>query len=68
MSKGLFQPIVVGVPPQSMGIVPPPAAGVRLRSPVARQQQGIGARWGLASACIGSGQGGALLIDDPQAP
>ncbi len=43
------------------------ATGVRLTVTVARQLQAIGARWGVASACIGGGQGIALLIENPQA-
>jgi acetyl-CoA C-acetyltransferase len=43
------------------------ATGVRLTVTVARQLQEIGARWGVASACIGGGQGIALLIENPVA-
>ncbi len=43
------------------------ATGVRLTVTVARQLQAIGARWGVASACIGGGQGIALLIENPKA-
>jgi acetyl-CoA C-acetyltransferase len=43
------------------------ATGVRLTIAVARQLKEIGARWGVASACIGGGQGIALLIENPQA-
>jgi acetyl-CoA C-acetyltransferase len=43
------------------------ATGVRLTITVARQLQEIDARWGVASACIGGGQGIALLIENPQA-
>ncbi|WP_395701088.1 thiolase family protein [Aquabacterium sp.] len=43
------------------------ATGVRLTITVARQLQQIGARWGVASACIGGGQGIALLVENPQA-
>jgi acetyl-CoA C-acetyltransferase len=43
------------------------ATGVRLTITVARQLAEIGARWGVASACIGGGQGIALLIENPQA-
>jgi acetyl-CoA C-acetyltransferase len=42
------------------------ATGVRLTITVARQLQDIGARWGVASACIGGGQGIALLVENPQ--
>ena len=40
------------------------ATGVRLTITVARQLKEIGARWGVASACIGGGQGIALLIEN----
>jgi acetyl-CoA C-acetyltransferase len=43
------------------------ATGVRLTITVARQLKEIGARWGVASACIGGGQGIALLIENPEA-
>ena len=43
------------------------ATGVRLTISVARQLKEIGARWGVASACIGGGQGIALLIENPAA-
>ena len=43
------------------------ATGVRLTITCARQLQAIGARWGVASACIGGGQGIALLIENMQA-
>jgi len=43
------------------------ATGVRLVMTVARQLRGIGARWGVASACIGGGQGIALLVENPHA-
>ncbi len=42
------------------------ATGVRLTLTVARQLQAIGARWGIASACVGGGQGIALLIENVQ--
>ena len=41
------------------------ATGVRLTITVARQLQAIGARWGVASACIRGGQGIALLVENP---
>ena len=43
------------------------ATGVRLTISVARQLKEIGARWGIASACIGGGQGIALLLENPDA-
>ena len=42
------------------------ATGVRLTVSVARQLRDIGARWGIASACVGGGQGIALLVENPQ--
>ncbi len=44
------------------------ATGVRLTLTLARQLRAIGARWGIASACIGGGQGIALLLENPEAP
>ena len=43
------------------------ATGVRLTLTVARQLKEIGERWGVASACVGGGQGIALLIENPEA-
>jgi len=43
------------------------ATGVRLTVTVARQLREVGARWGVASACVGGGQGIALLVENPQA-
>lgn len=43
------------------------ATGVRLTITCARQLKEIGARWGIASACIGGGQGIALLIENTEA-
>jgi acetyl-CoA C-acetyltransferase len=43
------------------------ATGVRLTITVARQLQDIGARWGVASACVGGGQGIALLVENTAA-
>jgi acetyl-CoA C-acetyltransferase len=43
------------------------ATGVRLTITVARQLQAIGARFGVASACVGGGQGIALLLENPAA-
>ncbi|MGE4051641.1 MAG: acetyl-CoA C-acyltransferase [Piscinibacter sp.] len=43
------------------------ATGVRLTITVARQLREIGARWGVASACVGGGQGIALLVENPDA-
>ena len=43
------------------------ATGVRLTITLARQLKEIGARWGVSSACVGGGQGIALLIENPEA-
>jgi acetyl-CoA C-acetyltransferase len=43
------------------------ATGVRLTITVARQLRDIGARHGIASACVGGGQGIALLVENPAA-
>jgi acetyl-CoA C-acetyltransferase len=43
------------------------ATGVRLSVTVARELQRSGLRYGVASACIGGGQGIALLIENPDA-
>ena len=43
------------------------ATGVRLTISVARQLKEIGARWGISSACVGGGQGIALLIENTEA-
>jgi len=43
------------------------ATGVRLTITVARQLRDTGARYGIASACIGGGQGMAVLIENPTA-
>ena len=42
------------------------ATGVRLSVTLARELQRSGARYGIASACIGGGQGIALLIENGQ--
>jgi acetyl-CoA C-acetyltransferase len=41
------------------------ATGVRLTVTLARQLQAAGARYGIAAACVGGGQGIALLIENP---
>ncbi|MCX7257045.1 MAG: thiolase family protein [Polaromonas sp.] len=41
--------------------------GVRLTITLAREMQRAGVRWGIASACIGGGQGIALLLENPEA-
>jgi acetyl-CoA C-acetyltransferase len=43
------------------------ATGVRLTVTLARELQRSGGRYGIASACIGGGQGIALLIENPDA-
>ena len=43
------------------------ATGVRCTLTVARQLKEIGARWGIASACVGGGQGIALLVENMEA-
>ncbi len=43
------------------------ATGVRLTVTVARQLKDINARWGVASACVGGGQGIALLVENTAA-
>ncbi len=43
------------------------ATGVRLTITLARQMQRAGVRWGIASACVGGGQGMALLLENPDA-
>ncbi len=43
------------------------ATGVRLAVTVARELQRAGLRYGIASACIGGGQGIALLVENPAA-
>lgn len=41
--------------------------GVRLTLTLAREMQRAGVRWGIASACIGGGQGIALLLENTEA-
>jgi acetyl-CoA C-acetyltransferase len=43
------------------------ATGVRLAVTVSRELQRSGLRYGIASACIGGGQGIALLVENPDA-
>ncbi|MFC3676549.1 thiolase family protein [Ferrovibrio xuzhouensis] len=43
------------------------ATGVRLAMTVARELRRAGLRYGIASACIGGGQGIALLVENPDA-
>src|SRR5262244_298988 len=44
------------------------ATGVRLALTLARELKRAGLRYGVASACIGGGQGIALLIENPDLP
>ncbi len=43
------------------------ATGTRLMLTLMHQLRRSGKRWGMASACIGGGQGIAILIENPQA-
>jgi acetyl-CoA C-acetyltransferase len=43
------------------------ATGVRLTITVAREMQRARVRYGIASACVGGGQGMALLLENPEA-
>jgi acetyl-CoA C-acetyltransferase len=43
------------------------ATGVRLTITLAREMQKSGVRYGVSSACIGGGQGIALLLENPNA-
>ncbi|MDB5930049.1 MAG: acetyl-CoA acetyltransferase, partial [Polaromonas sp.] len=43
------------------------ATGVRLTLTLAREMKRAGVRWGIASACIGGGQGIALLLENTDA-
>jgi hypothetical protein len=43
------------------------ATGVRLAITLAHRPKRSGTRYGIASACIGAGQGFALLIENPAA-
>jgi acetyl-CoA C-acetyltransferase len=43
------------------------ATGVRLTITLAREMQKSGVRYGVSSACIGGGQGIALLLENPEA-
>jgi acetyl-CoA C-acetyltransferase len=42
------------------------ATGLRLVQTLARQLRTDNLRYGIAAACIGGGQGMALLIENPQ--
>lgn len=41
--------------------------GVRLTVTVARELKRRGLRWGISSACVGGGQGIAILVENPEA-
>ena len=43
------------------------ATGVRLTITVAREMRRAGVKWGISSACVGGGQGMALLLENPAA-
>ena len=43
------------------------ATGVRLTITLARELRRAGLRYGVSSACIGGGQGIALLLENPDA-
>ena len=43
------------------------ATGVRLTITLAREMQRAGVRYGISSACVGGGQGMALLLENPDA-
>jgi acetyl-CoA C-acetyltransferase len=43
------------------------ATGVRLTITLAREMKRAGVRWGIASACVGGGQGMALLLENTEA-
>jgi acetyl-CoA C-acetyltransferase len=43
------------------------ATGVRLALTLARELRRSGLRYGIASACIGGGQGIAVLLENPEA-
>lgn len=43
------------------------ATGVRISVTVARELKRSSKRYGIASACIGGGQGIALLVENPEA-
>ena len=43
------------------------ATGLRLGITLARELRRSQQRWGIASACVGGGQGMALMIENPKA-
>ena len=43
------------------------STGVRLTITLAREMQRAGVRYGISSACVGGGQGMALLLENPDA-
>jgi acetyl-CoA C-acetyltransferase len=42
------------------------ATGIRLTVTVARELRRSGTRYGVGSACIGGGQGIAMLVENPE--
>jgi acetyl-CoA C-acetyltransferase len=56
------------LPPQGGSIAlghPRAATGLRLTQSLARQLRAANPRYGVAAACIGGGQGMAVLIENP---
>jgi len=43
------------------------ATGTRLSLTLSREMQARGVKYGIASACIGGGQGTAILFENPNA-
>ena len=43
------------------------ATGIRIATTLARELKRSGLRRGIASACIGGGQGIALMVENPEA-
>ena len=43
------------------------ATGTRLSLTISREMQARGVKYGIASACIGGGQGTAILFENPNA-
>ena len=63
----VLQAYPVAVGPPMPAVFSGRLQGRRLTITVARQLRAIGARWGIASACVGGGQGIALLVENPEA-
>ena len=43
------------------------ATGVRCTTTVAKEMKRRGVKYGIASACVGGGQGSAILLENPDA-